>query len=508
MKVKIEDKIFDFDPQFNPHKPSENGWKKQNTDSFKFIEFDKKKIFVKRMDKESQFISGYQFLVKIKNIKFNGLPKIYDLVSQIEGKNRVYYLFQEAISGDTMENIIENGVLTLNPQKFAIQIYGALKVISDNGFWFTDFIEKNIFIGNDGNYYLIDLDSVASINVLPNSDHHFIASINKNFKIAVSTYWYRDTFKYDWDYIRYNLKGNTINFLELFIYVGQLSYYIKNISRCDFFSSDTRKAIPNYLLGINKNLTTAVFKNCFDNSNNQQHILKEEVFRTYIKHQLFKENRSLKIDFIKKKIITNNFSLNTNLDLEEEEEKQQKIRKQKEEEEKEKKRIANQTVKTLISEAQRKYSEDNLIVAKNILKEVFHISPMNASARSLLIEIENKERENDENLLKLVKEKKRNDEITRIKNLQKTPYECNKCGFPVIEEEDTALSNIVLFISIVGSIFFLLSIGWYWFSLLGIIIGPFSWGIIRIFLPESWIKRELTCKNCDHNYYTAHKKIK
>lgn len=299
MKVSINNRLCDFIPRYNPKSPKDNGWEKQNQDAFKVCKINKIDIFVKRFEKKVKYIPGYPFLVKTKNQKLPFLPMTHDLITTNEDGKEVTYLFQEVIKGKTLEAVMRHGVFSVNPHRFMRNIYSALFSIVKEGFWYTDFVEKNIFVGDDGNCYLIDLDSVAPLSILPNQDCFELSQINKNYKIVVSTYFYRDTFNYQFPSIAKNLRGDTINFLELFVFMAQLSYYLDKHFAIDFLCESTRKSIPSYLLAKNKTLTEAVFKSCFIQTKNgiHQQILKIELLNNFIQNELFKEKEMINFKF-------------------------------------------------------------------------------------------------------------------------------------------------------------------------------------------------------------------
>ena len=222
MKVSINGSQHHYNPNYNAQNPNANGWSKQNNDAFKIESIGGVKVFIKRFQKAEDKIPGYHFLISIKNKRINALPMIYDLV-ETQDKNipntPVFYLFQECIEGKTFEERLMNGNFSFSPYTLMDQLYDAFRSIHDHGYWFTDFVEKNIFHSNDGNFYLIDLDSVAPLTILPNSDDPFLTRISKNYKIVVSNYFYKEKLNYDWNFIKDNLKGNTINYLELFVFI-------------------------------------------------------------------------------------------------------------------------------------------------------------------------------------------------------------------------------------------------------------------------------------------------
>lgn len=304
MKVLINSQNYTFTPGYNPHKPSDNGWMKQNQDAFKMCRFGEYQVFVKRFEKETQNIPGYQFLNKTKGRRLKSLPMTYDLVTVNENGKNVTYLFQEVLQGNTLEEVMHESTFSFNALQFARNLYDALQSITNEGFWYTDFVEKNIFVANNGHCYLIDLDSVVLLSVLPNEDSPLISQVNKNYKIAVSTYWYRDTFHYPFTYIKNNLKGDTINYLELFVFIAQVKYYIDSDCSVNFVEAKTRKAIPSYLLDLNSPKTYDIFKYCFINSSSVQNILPYYKLESYIKEVLFPDNETYEIDFHNSRLLS------------------------------------------------------------------------------------------------------------------------------------------------------------------------------------------------------------
>lgn len=308
MKVTIKNQIINFIPDYNPNKPSENGWKKQNQDAFKICNIGKQRIFVKRFEKNEEQIPGYQFLVKTQKKQLSNLPITHDIITVTEHNKSVTYLFQEVLLGETLEEVIKSKKATLNydPQKFTKDLYNALSSISQYGYWYTDFVEKNIFVGDSGSYYLIDLDSVAPLSLLPNKDSPELSLVNKNYKIAVSTYWYRDTLNYPFPYIANNLRGDTINFLELFVLIAQISYFIDNEFSCDFLSPSTRKSIPSYLSNINRAETYRIFRSCFSDKTSKQRVLSYDELVSFSAENLISDTSQ--IYFNSNKTSLNNLS--------------------------------------------------------------------------------------------------------------------------------------------------------------------------------------------------------
>ncbi|WP_206675637.1 Sel1-like repeat-containing protein kinase family protein, partial [Capnocytophaga canis] len=302
MNVNINNHTFEYHSDFDPFNKSNNGWKKQNVDAYKFQSFGATKVFIKRMESPSKYISGFGFLQKVKGKKFHSLPMIYDLVETRENDKTVYYLFQEAISGRTLEEVMKHDVLKLNIQRFLRDIYEGFEAIRQQGYWFSDFVEKNIFVGDEGGYYLIDLDSVVSLDILPMADHHFLGTINRNYKNAIASFWYKDTFGYSFPLVRDYLKGDTINVLELLIFMGQLRYFMDHLKSSDFLAAETRKQVPKYLLQLDESKTKNCFISAFSFEGLHQKPLEYGVLENYIKTVLFPTQEIISVDFNKKSI--------------------------------------------------------------------------------------------------------------------------------------------------------------------------------------------------------------
>jgi hypothetical protein len=480
MKIIINGKSCDFISGFNPHKPSNNGWQKQNQDAFKFITVQGINVFVKRFEKDKNLIPGYQFIIRSKNKKLPNIPTIYDFVTTTENSKTVCYLFQEALEGSTLEEIINKGIFDFNPYKFTRHLYNALESINNNGFWFSDFVEKNIFIAKNGDYYLIDIDSVVPLSVLPCEGSPILSGVNNNYKIAVFNYFYKETFKYPFAYIKRNLRGNTINFLELFVLVSQIKYALEYNLNPNFFDVKTRKAIPSYLLKKNPTFTNAVFKNCFEMTSNQQQVLPLHLFESYIKTVLGFNDSLIRINFSKKKVIsgyTNLIKTPSPPTV----------------------FIDSDKVNKLLVAINNCIDINQIAAAKKNLNKLIEIDPNNIKINSLnkiIFKIEQEKRD-------IIK--KFDDECKRLKRKGLIPYKCPNCKFPVKQKEKKGLSNLMYVFSACLPVFALFHTIGFW-SFLGLILGPFFWRNISNVLPDSWTKEPLTCINCKKQYYFASSK--
>jgi tetratricopeptide (TPR) repeat protein len=296
MRVFIETAYWDFEPQYNPHKKRDNGWLKQNQDAFKVCLIGGRKVFVKRFEKESNQISGYNFLQKIKNIKHKNLPLIYDLVEQVETNSKVHYLFQEYIEGDTLFNIMieYQKVLNFNANQFASNLFAAFDVISKHGFWFADFLEKNIFLSSKGDFYLIDLDSVESLSLLP-SNEALINNVNSDYFVDIKNI-YLKKLNYAWPLIQTQLRGDTLNHIQVLLFLAQMRYFLENInSDIQFRDSKTREALPIYLFNKNKKVVEEIFKMSISQAG--QNKISIQAIALLNNNLLFPEKKTVVIDF-------------------------------------------------------------------------------------------------------------------------------------------------------------------------------------------------------------------
>lgn len=171
MQVNIEGTNYTFTSDFDPVNIFDNstrGWQVSAGDYFKFpVRIGPANIFIKRFQKQSNYISGFNLLRSNLNKSNPHLPKIYDLVKTKEGDKEVYYLFQEFLQGEILEKANYQG-FDFNPYTLLNDVSTAFNSLTTSGFWFTDFDPKNIFVSG-GRYYLIDIDSCHSLDSIPNT---------------------------------------------------------------------------------------------------------------------------------------------------------------------------------------------------------------------------------------------------------------------------------------------------------------------------------------------------
>jgi hypothetical protein len=165
MKVVIKEREFEYQSDYP------NDWYYSAGDYFKFpVEIGKNKCFVKRFEKKSpESVSGWLFMNALKGKYEKNLPRLHDIVTVSEKNKDVQYIFYDFIEGTTLDKI-PTPPSEINLQKLTDDIFNALNAVHKYNFWFADFCEKNIFCKNNGQFFLVDLDSVQPNSIAPNND--------------------------------------------------------------------------------------------------------------------------------------------------------------------------------------------------------------------------------------------------------------------------------------------------------------------------------------------------
>lgn len=142
------------------------GWKRAKGD-FNFpVLIGSNKCFIKRFNKGTDSISGWQLVESLKGRHERNLPRIHDIVSTKEKGENVNYLFLEFIEGDTLSKLLSEHA-EINLEKLTEDLFSAFQSLNKYGFWFADFFEKNVCADARGNFFLVDLDSAQSITKAP-----------------------------------------------------------------------------------------------------------------------------------------------------------------------------------------------------------------------------------------------------------------------------------------------------------------------------------------------------
>lgn len=248
MFIFIQNRV-EFQSDYSPYA---SNWQVKNRDAFSFQVFNGTKCFVKRFTVKP---SGWALLKTIRRRAIAHCPKVYDIVTTDEGGKTIYYYFSECLSGQTMAEALQAGIF-VSIDKLLQDISIALHALQEQGYWFSDLNEENIFIGKDGKYYLIDLDSCWKKTIKPSPNEHAIGGLpgkSQEFAKYVS-HFYKDILlekNYQFD----SLSGTNLNYLQLLAIATKLNYYYtRKKTQTNFtYISKNFKNIPLHQYLLNKN---------------------------------------------------------------------------------------------------------------------------------------------------------------------------------------------------------------------------------------------------------------
>lgn len=208
--------------------PEKVDWK-QKRDEFAIVQIAEHRCFVKRYKNNAP--SAWGLMVTLKNKKIDNIATIYDAIQIREGGKNTYYLISECIQGDTLKAFILNGDIP-NPAHVFTHIHKALAGLHENGYWFSDFNEENIFVvsGLMKKFYLIDTDSCWSEQISPShvpNEKGGLPGASQNIGKFVLDYY--KTYLPSLNIINYNqLSGTNLNYLQLLVLMSKLRTYKNN----------------------------------------------------------------------------------------------------------------------------------------------------------------------------------------------------------------------------------------------------------------------------------------
>ena len=241
MQVTIKGMNYLFDPK-------KVEWK-QKRDEFAIVQIAEHRCFVKRYTSNAP--SAWGLMVSLKNVDVYNLAKIYDAIIVTEGGKSTYYLFSEFIQGCTLKEYILNGDIP-NPTQVFAHIYRTLIKLHENGYWFSDFNEENIFVASGlmKKYYLIDVDSCWSEQIMPNHMPNEKGGLpGASQKIGQFVLEYYKTYLPSLNILNYNqIQGSNLNHLQLLVLISKLRTY-KNIKATD---SSFKYIKPNSFRNLHK----------------------------------------------------------------------------------------------------------------------------------------------------------------------------------------------------------------------------------------------------------------
>jgi hypothetical protein len=163
MKVRVSDGTVDYVSDYP------KSWSTISGDYFKIEQLDDTPCFIKRFEKKSpDQISGWRLLSALRgqNNSDARIPRIFDIKVADPNESGVYYVFYECLKGRTIDTLPSLGA-NREVRILKDDLFTALDFLNEQGFWFPDLIEKNVFRENSGKYYLIDLDSTHPLSTPP-----------------------------------------------------------------------------------------------------------------------------------------------------------------------------------------------------------------------------------------------------------------------------------------------------------------------------------------------------
>jgi len=164
MNIIIERKKYRFSPE-------NYNWKHQSRPTSQFImcRIGGHDCFVKRQP--TQF-SGWPLIVKaISSSQIRNCPKVLSIARSDEH----FYYVTEMLRGDILD--FNHSRVNGNGKEMINRLFVAIYNINKLGFWFSDLCLKNIFLSDEGAYYLIDVDS----SFPHKNKFHFDLSINYDY---------------------------------------------------------------------------------------------------------------------------------------------------------------------------------------------------------------------------------------------------------------------------------------------------------------------------------------
>jgi hypothetical protein len=291
MKVIVKEKEYEYESDYP------EGWQYSAGDPFKFpVSIGNYPCFIKRFEKKTpEDITGWDLLQKLKGRYEPHLVRLYDILNVQENGKDVYYLFFEYLEGSTLDKMVsQKGSIDL--KSLTNDLFIAIRSLQNNGFWFVDFFERNIFCDQGGSYLLVDLDSTHPINEAPQNDMYG----NKDYWILVFKFYQQvlqnTSIKLS------DINGISFNYIQIAFLVLRLKLH-KEAGSTDYNASAFYEMLPLALDEFAPQLK-AIFTIIYQNkqqliSDNDIQRIKQIIETDIIPTATKKEHRSVKSPAIK-----------------------------------------------------------------------------------------------------------------------------------------------------------------------------------------------------------------
>lgn len=233
MKVVIKERECSYESDFP------KGWKFISGDEFKYpVNINGHLCFIKRFkSRRPENISGWPLMSTLKGRNVQGFPRIYDIVNAHENNKSVNYVFYEYLDGETLDKLIE-ARKEVDLQLLSDGIFQSFETLKENGYWFIDFCEKNIFC-TDTKYFLVDIDSTTRISEPPDNG----LDGSKDYWILVFDF-YRKVLSEKPELSSVN--GINFNYLQLIFLLLRLKLFYEQNYR-DYNAHELFEKLPGYL---------------------------------------------------------------------------------------------------------------------------------------------------------------------------------------------------------------------------------------------------------------------
>jgi len=246
MLVTIKERQYEYASDYP------EGWQFSKGDYFKFpVQIGINKCFIKRFKiKSPDNISGWPLLVALRGKYAANLPRIHDIIKTSELDTDIYYVFYEFIDGETLHQLTSKHS-EVNLYRLTDDLLNALLSLHKNGFWFSDFDERNIFCNHRGIFYLVDIDSTQPSSATPDIEMWG----NKDYWVLVFDFYKNILAKEN--FVPANVPGSLLNIIQVIFLILRLKIYYSN------FDQDYRELfshLPAYLNRISPDFKT-LFQN-------------------------------------------------------------------------------------------------------------------------------------------------------------------------------------------------------------------------------------------------------
>ena len=228
MKININHIDTEWESSFLQlnNNPQQTKWKKKREDYFTSEVIEGNQLFVKRISGEIPLNS---FLLKCKSKMLPNVPLIHDVVRSSENNKSVYYLFQDFITGDLLEQYaVKKNNVSLNT--ISKSLLRSILSIHEQGYWHTDLNCENVIVKNNNQSFIIDLDSCELSKIKPTHISNVSGALTTRSNQLASHIlkYYKSFLNQNSSFSFSSLPGKTLNLLQAVFLIQQVKYIRAN----------------------------------------------------------------------------------------------------------------------------------------------------------------------------------------------------------------------------------------------------------------------------------------